>query len=175
MATDRFRVEPVGLHQPAQHLEQFPGRQNGLAAPNGVAAVHGLVAEILEQPEAPHLLTRDHPEIGAVDQIGKSAVAEGTPQLPIVVVDPLHQHLDRATGVEAGGAGIRKRALLHSDSLGMEIRPLVGDQGVLGGGCHLRCKPVPLGSIIQEEALRGSKSQASIVVAPPAETRSNPP
>jgi hypothetical protein len=103
--------------------------------------VHGLVAEILEQPEAAHLLAGQIRKAAGEDQIGQGGVAIGPLQLGVVVVSPLHQQLDRAAGVEAGGARVAEGELLHPHGLLLQLRPLAGDEGVLGahrpGNCAI--------------------------------------
>ena len=115
-----------------KHLKQLTGGQNSIARPDRLGAVHSLLAQILEQAEAAALIAGNVAEVTAIDQIGQYAVAKRALQLRVVVVDPLHQQLNGAAGVEAGRAWITQRALLNPHGLGMEFGPLAGDQGVLG-------------------------------------------
>ena len=131
-ALDSGGIQPVGEGQPAQHLKQFGGGEYGITGADRIAAVHGLVAEILEQPEAVHLPLGQIAEAGGKNQISEAAVAEGLLQLAVVFIHPLHQQLNRAAGVEAGGAGIAEGSLLDAHGLGVQLGPLAGDEGLLG-------------------------------------------
>jgi hypothetical protein len=71
-------------------------------------------------------------ENSGVHQIRQGLGRHWPLQLEIVLVDPLHQQLDRAAGVEAGGARVAEGELLHFERLFVELRPLSSDQAVLG-------------------------------------------
>ncbi len=101
-----LRITAVGECKPAQHLEQLAGSQHGVAGADWIAAMDGLVAEVFEQAEATHLVASQTTEHPRIHQIRQGLGGHGPLQLPIVVVDPLHQQLDGAAGVEAGSAGI---------------------------------------------------------------------
>lgn len=125
-------IAAIAEGKPAQHLEQLPGGRHRIPDPDRIGAMHGLVAEILEQSEAAHLLTGQVAEDPRIHQIRQRLGGAWPLQLGIVVVDPLHQQLDRAAGVEAGGAGIGEGKLLDLKRLFMQLRPLASNQGVLG-------------------------------------------
>ena len=95
--------------------------------------MHGPVAEILEQAEAPHLLTGQVAEGSGVHQIRQGLGGKRPLQLGIVVVHPRHEQLDGAAGVEAGGARIGEGELFHLARLRLQLGPGAGDGGVLGG------------------------------------------
>jgi hypothetical protein len=95
--------------------------------------MHGLVAETLQQAEASHLLAGQVAEGAGAHQIRQSPGGKGPLQLGIVVVHPLHEQLDGAAGVEAGGARIGERELLHLARLRLQLGPGAGDGGALGG------------------------------------------
>jgi len=96
-----------------------------------IGAMHGLVAEILEQSEAAHLFAGQVAENSGVHQIRQRLGGVWPLPLGIVVVDPLHQQLDRAAGA-ADGARIGEGKLLDLERLFMQLRLLASDQGVLG-------------------------------------------
>ena len=83
-------IAAVGECKPAQHLEQLPGSQDGVAGADWIAAMHGLVAEILEQPEAAHLLAGQVAENSGIHQIRQRLGGAWPLQLRVVLVNPLH-------------------------------------------------------------------------------------
>ena len=103
--------------------------------------MHGPVAEILEQAEAPHLLTGQVAEDPCVHQIRQGLGGKRPLQLGIVVVHPRHEQLDGAAGVEAGGARIGEGELFHLARLRLQLGPGAGDGGVLGGHHGLGSPP----------------------------------
>jgi hypothetical protein len=125
-------IVAVGEGKPAQHLKQLAGGGHRVPDSDRIGAMHGLVAEILEQAEAAHLLAGQVAENPRVDQLRQGLGGAWPLQLPIVLIHPLHQQLNGAAGVEAGGAGIGEGELLHLERLDMQLRPLARDQGVLG-------------------------------------------
>ena len=124
-------ITAIGERKPAQHLEQLPGSQYSIARADRIAAMHGFVAEVFEQAEATHLVAGHVAEHPRIHQIRQGLGGNRPLQLPIVVVHPLHQQLDGAAGVEAGGAGIGECELLDLLRLLVQVGPLLGDQGEL--------------------------------------------
>ena len=131
-ALHALRIAAVAEGKPAQYLKQFPCGGHRVSDSDRIGAMHGLIAEILEQSEAAHLLAGQVAENSGVHQLRQGLGGDWPFQLEIVVVDPLHQQLDRTAGVEAGGAGVAEGELLHFERLFVELRPLSSDQAVLG-------------------------------------------
>ena len=90
--------------------------------------MHGLVAEILEQAEAPHLLAGQVAEDPCEHQIRQGLGGEWPLQLGIVVVHPLHEQLDGAAGVEAAVRGSERAgcSTLHASAWSSGQGPAMG-------------------------------------------------
>ena len=114
-------------------MEQLTGDRHGGRHSHRLGTVDGLVTQVLDQLNATQRLhAHEIAEVVGMDQLGEARFSPRPLQLGIVVVHPLHQQLDRAAGVEAGGAGIGEGELLDLERLFMQLRPLASDQGVLG-------------------------------------------
>ena len=127
-------IPAVGEGKPAQHMKQLTGDEHRGRHAHRLSAVHRLIAAVLDELDATQrLFANEMAKVKGMDQLREAWFSPGSLQLGIVLIHPLHQQLDGAAGVEAGGAGIGEGTLFHPHGLGMQLRPLAGDQGVLGG------------------------------------------
>jgi hypothetical protein len=119
----RLAIPAVGEGQPAQHMEQLTGDQRGGGHTHRLSAMHGLVPPVLDELEAAQrLLANEITELVGMHHLRQARFSPGPLQLSVVLVDPLHQPLERAAGVEAGGTGIGESALLNHHGLTMQFR-----------------------------------------------------
>jgi hypothetical protein len=99
-------------------MEQLTGDRHGGRHSHRLGTVDGLVTQVLDQLNATQRLhAHEIAEVVGMDQLGEARFSPRPLQLGIVVVHPLHQQLDRAAGVEAGGAGIGEGELLDLERL----------------------------------------------------------
>ena len=92
-------------------MEQLAGGGDGIGAQNGAGAVDRQIAQVLDELGFnEHGIARRGAKAGFVNQ-GAQVVLVRQAQSRVVFVEPVHRQLQRAPGVEAGGAGIRVRHL----------------------------------------------------------------
>jgi len=103
----RLGAACVGAGEPVAHMEQLADRRQRVDLLDGPMAVHGLVAERVDDPGlAEHRLARGRLEGRLVDQRAQVVLIRQT-QRSVGLVRPRHRQLERPPGVEARRAWVR--------------------------------------------------------------------
>ena len=99
----------VGAGQPVANVEQLACGGQGIGGQDFAGAVHCQIAQVFDELGlGEHRIARRGPKRGLVNQ-GAQVVLVGQAQGLVMLVEPVHRQLQRAPGVEAGGACIRIR------------------------------------------------------------------
>jgi hypothetical protein len=140
-ARRRPRRAAVGAGEPVRHMEQLAHRDHRVVERDRAMAVHGAVAERVDDPRlAEHRLACGLLETRVVDQ-RRQVVLVRQLQRRIVLVRPAHRQFQRAPRVEARRAWIGVHGRLGPRS-GLEHgRPLTLQEGELA---HLRADRAPV-------------------------------
>jgi RNase P/RNase MRP subunit p29 len=103
----RARVSRVSVGEPVTHVKQFADRRQRIGRLHRPRAVHGLIAQRVDDPRlAEHRLARRGLEGRLVDERTQAVLVRQT-QRRVVLVGPRHRQLQRAPGVETRRSRVR--------------------------------------------------------------------
>ena len=102
----------VGARQPEQHVEQLAHQAHGVAAAHALVAVHGQVAELLDQPHLVVHVGRHQLRERHLGEQHVQPVFVWHAQVAVVPVQPVHRLLQRMARAHAAGARVGVDQLL---------------------------------------------------------------